>query len=109
VFYAYLVLGFGIFGAGMFLLPGWYKVLWVAGCVALTVALPFILERVLDPLNIRRIARHLEATGASDIQVQSFPNHYGAHYVRAGVKHYARCSVKRGKVAVAERLSKAAP
>ena len=107
MFYAYLALGFGIFGAGMYLVPGWFKVLWAAGCLALAVALPAILERVLDPLNIRRITRHLAGTGASDIQVQPFPNHYGAHYIRDGVKHYAKCSVKRGKVAVAEREPKA--
>ena len=108
VFYVYIALGFGIFGTGMFLIPGWFKILWVAGCLAVAVALPLILERVLDPLNIRRITRHLAASGASDIKVQPFPNHYGAHFVRGGVKQYAKCSVKRGKVAVAERGPKAA-
>jgi hypothetical protein len=106
VFYVYLALGFGIFGTGMFLVPGWFKVLWVAGCLVAVVALPFILERVLEPLNIRRISRHLAASGASDIKLQPFPNHYGAHYIRDGVKHYAKCSVKRGKVEIAEREPK---
>ena len=52
MFYAYLVLGFGIFGAGMFLVPGWYKMLWIVGCLAAVIALPAVLERVLDPLNV---------------------------------------------------------
>jgi hypothetical protein len=108
VFYVYLALGFGIFGVGMFLVPGWFKVLWVAGCFVAVLALPVILERVLDPLNIRRISRYLAASGASDIKVQPFPNHYGAHYIRDGVKHYAKCSVKRGMVSVAERELKVA-
>ena len=107
MFYVYLALGFGIFGAGMFLVPGWFKVLWVAGCLAFAVTLPAILERVLDPINIRRISQHLAASGATDIKVQPFPNHYGAHFTRDGVKHYAKCSVKFGKVSVAEREPKA--
>ena len=106
VFYVYLALGLGVFGAGMFLVPGWFKVLWLAGILAFAVALPVVLERVLGPLNIRRISRHLAATGATDIKVQAFPNHYGAHFSRDGIKHYAKCSVKRGKVSVAEREPK---
>ena len=108
MFYVYLALGFGVFGAGMFLVPGWFKVLWVVGWIAFAAALPAILARVLDPLNIRRISRHLAATGATDIEVQPFPNHYGAHFSRDGVKHYAKCRVKLGKVSVAEREPKAA-
>jgi hypothetical protein len=107
VFYAYLALGFVVIGTGMFLIPGWFKILWAAGCLAFAVSLPLILEKFLDPLNIRRIARHLSATGATEIEVEPFPNHYGARYTRDGAKHYARCSVKRGKVSVAERESKA--
>jgi hypothetical protein len=108
VFYAYLALGFAIFGTGMFLVPGWFKPLWLAGCLAIAAALPALLGRILDPLNISRIKRHLAATGASEIQVQPFPNHYGAHYIRGGAKHYAKCRVKRGKVTVAEREPKLA-
>ena len=107
MFYAYLTLAFAIVGAGLILVPGYYKLLWIAGCFAVAVALPAILGLVLDPLNIRRITRHLAATGATDIQVQPFPNHYGARYSRDGVQRYARCSVRRGKVKVNERPSKA--
>ena len=106
MFYVYLALGFAIFGTGLFLAPGWFKLLWVAGCLAFAVALPVVLEKVLDPINARRIARHLAATGATDIEVQAFPNHYGARYSRDGGRHYARCSVKRGRVTVTERKSK---
>ena len=106
MFYVYLALGFVVFGTGMFLIPGWFKILWAAGCFALAAALPLILERLLDPLNMRRIARHLLATGATEIEVEPFPNHYGARYNRDGARHYAKCSVKRGKVSVAERESK---
>jgi hypothetical protein len=107
VFYVYLALGFVVFGAGLFLVPGWFKILWAAGCLAFAATLPLILEKLLDPLNIRRITRHLSINGATDIEVKPFSNHYGARYIRDGAQHYAKCNVKRGKVAVAEREPKA--
>lgn len=107
MFYVYLALGFATFGAGMFFSPGWYKLVWVATCLAFATALPVILEKVRDPLNIRRIKRHLAAKGASNIEVRPFPNHYGARYMLEGSLHYARCNVKRGQVSVNERESMA--
>jgi hypothetical protein len=102
VFYVYLVLGISFFGAGILLTPGWYKLLWIAGCVVVVVVLPAILEKVLDPFNARRITKHLASTGATDISVKSFPNHYGVNFKRNGTQRYAKCSVKRGQITVTE-------
>jgi len=106
MFYLYLILGFAMFGAGMFLLPGWFKLLWVAGCLFFAATLPIILARVLDPLNVRRISRYLAATGATDIKVDSFPNHYMAHFARDGARQHAKFRVKRGKIQLTEREPK---
>jgi hypothetical protein len=80
---------------------------WIAGRVVVAVALPAILEKVLDPLNARRITKHLASTGATDIVVKPFPNHDGANFNRNGTQRYAKCIVKRGHVTVTEHESKA--
>ena len=98
MFYFYLVAGFAIFGAGLLLVPGWWKLAWVAACLVLAMFLPLILGALLDPLNAKRIRSHCTEVGATDVEVQPFPNHYGVHFTKNDRKHYAKCTVVRGKI-----------
>jgi hypothetical protein len=98
MFYVYVVLGFAIFGAGILLLPGWWKVAWVGLGFVTMIFLPKILSLFLDPLNTKRIRTYCVEAGVTDIEVQPFPNHYGVHFKKNGRKHYAKCKVAGGKV-----------
>jgi hypothetical protein len=98
MFYAYLIAGFAVFGVGLFLAPGWWKVAWVVACFALMVFLPSLLAKVLDPLNAKRIRAYCADAGATDVEVQPFPNHYGVHFLKNDRKHYAKCTVVGGKI-----------
>ena len=61
-------------------LPGWWKVVWVIACLALMVFLPSLLEKILDPINARLIRAYCAKAGATKVEVQPFPNHYGVHF-----------------------------
>ncbi len=98
MFYAYLILGFAIFGGGVVLIPGWWKVAWIAACIAIALFLPSMLASILDPLNTRRIKSYCANVGVTDVQVRPFPNHYGVHFKKNDRKHYAKCNVVRGKI-----------
>lgn len=98
MFYAYLVAGFLVFVAGLLAIPGWWKLAWVAACLALLAFVPSLLAKVLDPLNARRIRAHCAEAGATDVDVEPFPNHYGVHFVKNERKHYAKCTVAGGKI-----------
>ena len=98
MFYVYFIIGFVIFGAGMFLVPGYWKLAWVAACLGLAMFLPSILAASLDPMNSRRIRSYCANVGATDVEVQPFPNHYGVHFRKNDRKHYAKCTVARGKI-----------
>jgi thiol:disulfide interchange protein len=98
MFYVYLIFGFVLFGAGLFLIPGYWKLAWVAACFALVMFLPVMLAALLDPINTRRIRSFCASVGASDVKVEPFPNHYGVHFRKNDQKHYAKCTVTRGKI-----------
>jgi hypothetical protein len=98
MFYAYVVAGFVIFGTGLVLIPGWWKLAWIAACLALLAVLPALLAKMLDPLNARRIRRICAEAGATDVEVEPFPNHYGVHFMKNERKHYAKCTVARGEI-----------
>lgn len=98
MFYVYLIAGLAVFGAGLFLAPAWWKLAWVAACLALIAFLPALLAKVLDPLNAERIRAYCLAVGATDVKVQPFPNHYGVHFRKNDRKHYAKCTVAGGKI-----------
>jgi hypothetical protein len=53
--------------------------------------LPLLLGWVLDPFNAWRIRRFCLSRDAEPLDVQPFANHYGVHYVKDGVKVYAKC------------------
>ena len=80
MFYVYLTAGFALFGVGLLLAPGWWKLAWAVGCLALMVFLPALLAKVLDPLNAKRIRAYCAAVGVTDVEVQPFPNHYGVRF-----------------------------
>jgi hypothetical protein len=98
VFYVYLIAGFMVFGIGLILTPGWWKLGWVAVCLALMLFLPAILAKVLDPLNAKRICAYCAEVGVTDVEVTPFPNHYGVHFRKNDRKHYAKCTVRRGYI-----------
>jgi len=98
MFYVYLIAGFVAFGVGLFLTPGWWKLAWVAVCLAFMAFSPAILARVLDPLNARRIRAYCAEVGVTDVEVQPFPNHYGVHFRKNEKKHYAKCTLARGQI-----------
>lgn len=98
MFHVYLVLGFAIFGGGMFLIPGLWKIAWLLGCVAVVVFLPQILSAVLDPVNERHIRDYCNEVGVTDVKVKPFPNHYGVEYWKGGRKCYSKCKVVGGKI-----------
>jgi hypothetical protein len=98
MFYFYLVAGFAVFGAGVFILPGWWKAPWIAACLAFMVFLPAVLAKFLDPLNANRIRAYCDSIGVTDVEVKPFPNHYGVHFRKNERKHYAKCTVARGKI-----------
>lgn len=96
--YAYLIIGFAAFGAGLIVIPGYWKLAWVGACLVLLMFLPSILATVLDPLNARRIRSYCEGAGARDVEVKPFPNHYGVHFSKNDRKHYAKRKIMRGKI-----------
>jgi hypothetical protein len=98
MFYVYLVAGFAVFIAGVLIVPGWWKLAWIAACLALMAFLPAILAKVLDPLNAKRIRAYCADAGVTDVRVEPFPNHYGVHFTKNDQKHYAKCAVVRGKI-----------
>ena len=98
MFYVFVITAMTIFGVGVALAPGWWKLVWIAICFALLTFLPAILGKVIDPLNIRRIRKYCEEVGVTDVQVQPFPNHYGVHFRKDDRKHYAKCRVTWGRV-----------
>jgi len=103
--YVFVAVGFTIFLAGVAVAPGLWKVVWVLACLGALAVLPAVLAKVLDPINSRRISRHLAESGATDISIEPFRNHYGARFLRDGVRHYAICRVVKGKVKVSEQAS----
>ena len=71
------------------------KLMIYLGVVICAIAfLPAILTRVLDPINIRRIKRHCNSLGVSQVEVQAWPSHYAVTFQKNGQKHYAKCTVK---------------
>jgi hypothetical protein len=98
MFYFYLIAGFAVFGAGLFLAPGWWKAAWVVVCLALMVFLPLLLAKVLDPLNASRIRAYCAKAGVTDVEIQPFPNHYGVHFRKNDRKHYVKCTVSGGNI-----------
>ena len=98
MFYVYLIIGFAIFGVGLVLMSGWWRLAWIAACLATAMVLPLILGAILDPLNARRIKSYCAGAGATDVEVEPFPNHYGVHFRKNERKHYAKCRVVRGKI-----------
>ena len=99
MFYVYVAIGAAIFGAGLILAPGLWKVAWAIACLGILMFLPTVLAAVLDPLNTRRIRTYCASVGATDIEIEPFPNHYGVHFRKHDRKHYARCTVVRGRIA----------
>jgi len=75
-----------------------YIVGGIVALLALVAFLPLMLSWVLDPWNMRVIRSKCRALGLSDIEIKPFPNHYGVHFVRNGVKQYAKCSVRLGRI-----------
>lgn len=98
MFYVCLIAGFAVFGAGLYLAPGWWKTAWVVVWLSLVVFLPSLLAKVLDPINASRIRAYCAAAGATDVEIQPFPNHYGVRFRKNDRKHYAKCTVAGGKI-----------
>jgi len=98
VFYKYLIFGFVIFGVGLILIPGWWRVAWIGACLVAMMFMPLILSTILDPLNAKRIRSYCVGAGVTDVEVKPYPNHYGVHFKKNGQKHYAKCKVERGKI-----------
>ncbi len=98
MFYAYLVIGFLTFLVGLMLIPGWFKLAWVALFFLGMMFLPLLLEKILDPLNSKRIREYCSNLGATDIKIRPFPNHYGVHFTKNGKKRYFKCKVIRGAI-----------
>jgi hypothetical protein len=98
MFYLYGVAGFAVFGAGLIIAPGLWKVAWVAAFIALLAFLPTLLAKILDPLNARRIRAYCVEVGVTNVEIQPFPNHYGVHFTKDDRKHYAKCTVARGRI-----------
>jgi hypothetical protein len=98
MFYVGVAIGFVIFTAGTILVPDWWKLAWIAGCVAALAVLPSVLASVLDPLNVARIRRYCRRIGVSEVSIEVFPNHYGVHFRKNDQKHYAKCLVKGGQI-----------
>ena len=98
MFYVYLIAGFVVFGVGLILVPGLWKLAWVAVCLVLMAFLPATLARILDPLNAKRIRAYCAKVGVTDVEVQPFPNHYGVRFRKNDQKHYAKCTVARGRI-----------
>jgi hypothetical protein len=61
--------------------------------MAVLAKVPFVLGRVLYPLNMRRIKTRCEAAGFTDIKIKAWPNHYGVSYQKEGKQHHAKCRV----------------
>lgn len=98
MFYIGVAAGFLIFASGAILVPGWWKLAWIAGCMGALAVLPLVLASVLDPLNVGRIRRYCRRIGVSEVNVEIFPNHYGVHFCKNDRKHYAKCLVKGGNI-----------
>jgi hypothetical protein len=98
MFYTYLVVGFAILLAGLFLVPGWWKLAWVVGSIAFVAYLPMLLEKALDPINSNRIREYCSKVGATNVEIRAFPNHYGVHFQKSDKRHYAKCIVTRGQI-----------
>jgi hypothetical protein len=63
----------------------------LVGAIAVLAFLPVVLGWIIDPINAWRIRRFCVARGVEPLEVKPFPNHYGVHYLRGGVKVYAKC------------------
>ena len=98
MFYFYLVAGFAVFGAGLLIVPGLWKVAWVAAFLVLLAFVPTLLAKILDPLNARRIRAYCFEVGVTNVEIQPFPNHYGVHFTKNDRKHYAKCKVTGGRI-----------
>ena len=98
MFYFYFAVGCAVFGAGLIIAPGWWKLAWVAAFMVLLAVLPTLLMKILDPLNVRRIRAYCIEVGVTNVEIQPFPNHYGVHFTKNDRKHYAKCKVTRGKI-----------
>lgn len=98
MFYVYLVVGFAVFGTGLFFAPGWWKLVWIAAFLAMIVFLPTVLAKVLDPINAKRIRAYCAEAGVTDVEIQPFPNHYGVHFRKNDRKHYAKCTVAGSRI-----------
>ncbi len=98
MFYFYLIAGFAVFGIGLVVIPGWWKLAWIAACFVLMVFLPALLAKILDPLNAKRIKAYCAGLGVTEVEVKPFPNHYGVHFTKNERKHYATCVVARGRI-----------
>ena len=48
--------------------------------------------RASQPFTVRCIRSYCEAQGCTEVEVKSWPNHYGVSLVKNGSKHYLRCS-----------------
>ena len=94
VCYVAVAIGFGVFGLGFVLMPGWWKLAWVAGCLGVLMVLPSILGTVLDPLIKARIRAYCRRVGATEVMVEAFPNHYGVHFQKNQKEHYAKCQLR---------------
>lgn len=66
---------------------GWLAIMVLLG------HLPKILAAIYDPPRIKRIAQFFEASGCTVTEIKPWPSHFGAHYVRDGVKGYAKCRI----------------
>jgi ABC-type bacteriocin/lantibiotic exporter with double-glycine peptidase domain len=98
VFYVYLILGFLVFGVGLVITPGSWKLAWIAVAFSILAFLPLLLSKLFDPLNAKRIRSNCERAGVTDIEIQAFPNHYGVHFKKNDKKHYAKCKIVRGSI-----------
>ena len=57
-------------------------------------SLPMPLARFLDPFNIGRIRAYCAEVGATEVEVQPFPNHYGVRFTNESTQ--AQCQMHCG-------------
>lgn len=98
MFYTYLIAGFLTFATGLLLIPGWFKLAWVALFILGVMFIPLLLEKILDPINEKRIYAYFSNFGVLEIKIRTFPNHYGVLFIKNGKKHYLKCKVMKGKI-----------
>ena len=63
------------------------------GLMVILAAVPSLLARVLDPINIKHIKTFCTEAGCTDIEVKAWPNHYGVTFRKNGTRHYVKCNV----------------